>query len=130
VATRKSITIQRSLQPSKIRVRSGSCREGHEQLPGLLLLQNEPPQRLLIHRLITHTCPYKLQASDKFLLPQDLVDSRVTLSSRSHETGKGNVGSFAQVDGAVLVDLRGMNSTSAMESWMEEWSLDVMIWSV
>ena len=68
--------------------------------------------------------------SDKFLLAEDLVQGSVALPGRTHESGDSDQRGFAVVDGAVSVHLRGKGGTSAMESWMEEWSLEVMIWSV
>ncbi len=68
--------------------------------------------------------------SDKFLLAENLVEGGVALSGGADEAGAGDEGGFAVADGAVGVDLDEAYCTSAMESWMEEWSLEVMIWSV
>ena len=40
--------IQISLQRGEVRVRSGGCGEGNEQLPGVLLIEAEPAQRAVM----------------------------------------------------------------------------------
>ena len=68
--------------------------------------------------------------SDEFLLGQNLLESSVALPSGPDKAGNGDNARFSKVDGAVGVDLGAMMGTSQMESWMEEWSLEVRMRSV
>ena len=68
--------------------------------------------------------------SDELLLAKHLLQGRVALAGGPHEPRNGHDAGLAEVDGAVGVYLGRKNCTSQIESWMEEWSLEVRMRSV
>lgn len=68
--------------------------------------------------------------SDEFPLAEHLLEGGVSFSGGPDEARDGDEIGFAEVDGAVLVELGYGGVTSATESWMEEWSLEVTMRSV
>jgi len=68
--------------------------------------------------------------SDEFFFIKDFLEGSVTLASGAYKARNGDDARFAEVDGAVGVDLDHNKATSEMDSWMEEWSLEVTTRSV
>lgn len=68
--------------------------------------------------------------SDKFPLPENLLEGSVALAGGPDEARDGKGAVLAEVDSTVLIDLHGIWSTSEIEIWMEEWSFEVMMRSV
>lgn len=73
---------------------------------------------------------WRVRSSDELPLPEYLLQGGVSFSGGADESGDGDGAGLAEVDGAVFVELSGEGGTSATESWMEEWSLEVMMRSV
>jgi hypothetical protein len=72
----------------------------------------------------------RVRSSDELPLPEHLLQGGVSLSSGPNEARDGDSAGLADVDSSIFVELNGEGGTSAMESWMEEWSLEVMMRSV
>ena len=68
--------------------------------------------------------------SDEFFFAQNFLEGSVALARRPHEARNCDDAGFAEVDGAVGIDLAYERVTSEMDSWMEEWSLEVRMRSV
>lgn len=71
-----------------------------------------------------------MRSSDELSLPEYLLQGGISLSSGSNETRDGDSAGLTMIDSAIFVDLNRDENTSAMESWIEEWSLEVMMRSV
>lgn len=72
----------------------------------------------------------RLYRSCDFLFVEDFLKCSVAHTWGTYKSWDGDEVGFSEIDGAILIELNIIRSTSQMESMMEEWSLEGTILSV